>query len=175
MLRSGGCCRSVWLSQLSCSPLGSQELPPSELQGKISHRRERKKKTPPQILPKSGICETYQVLHAKLFHVPFVKELCSTSVIRRKTVTFCWGRDRVIFTSAILPVLWKYAQFCGNAETPCTLVHISSVGTCQFSLSICGHVKHDVTVSQLPSCEIRIAVMALPCKRDEFSLGLSLT
>lgn len=99
MLRSSGCCRNVWLSRPSCNPVGSQESLASELQGKISQRRKRKKKNPPQSLPKNDIWQTYQdFLHAKLSHAWFVKELCSTSVIRRKTVPFCCGRDRVIFT-----------------------------------------------------------------------------
>lgn len=76
---------------------------PSELQGKISQRRERGK-PPPQILPKNEIWQSYPVpLCAKLSRTPFVKELWGTSGIRRKIVKFCCGRDELIFTSAICP------------------------------------------------------------------------
>lgn len=69
---------------------------PLSFRGKFP-KGERGEKTPPQILPKNEIWQSYPVpLCAKLSRTPFVKELWGTSGIRRKIVKFCcwnfeWG------------------------------------------------------------------------------------
>lgn len=88
----------------TCSPAGSQQLLSLGASGENFLKERKREKTPPQILPKNEIWQSYPVpLYAKLSRTPFVKELWGTSGTRRKIVKFCCGRDELIFASAICP------------------------------------------------------------------------
>lgn len=155
-----------------CWFLGAASLRSSGEKFTKEREKERKPKHPRSFLTMKFGKPTKFFYVLDYLTAPFKR---STSLIGRKIVKFCCGRDKVIlkwhfflhekgkviFASAIF--LMKICSVLLNGKLPWTSVW----------LGICGHVSHDVTVSQIPSWEIRIAAIALTCK-DEFSWSFCL-